>query len=169
MTTRAVVLRNILHYGILLLVLFILQSMIFPHLRLMGVTPLLIPLAVVGAGLFSGTTIGGVFGICAGIVCDMTMVETSVLFTLLMAACGIITGLLGENALARGFPSFLLCSVTALLIIAAAQLFGLVAYRGVAFSAVLGVAWRQSVYSLIFVIPVYWAVRGTSRRAAKEY
>ena len=146
-----------------LLVLYILQAMLFPHVTLWGVKPLIMPLAVVGMALFHGRVTGGVFGLCAGMLMDLAYNQATIQFTLLLAFTGLLFGILSDTVLTQGFPSFLLCAVAQLVICSAFQVLSLVFVRGIGFSSLLGTAVAQCLYSLLFAIPTYYVSRFVSR------
>lgn len=148
--------------ALILLLLYILQTDVFNHLRISGVCPLALPLAAVGFGIFDGGLKGGLWGLAAGILCDLS-VGSSYAFTILLTLIGFFSGFLSEFVLAKGFPSFLTLSVGALLLCAFIQAAPAVAYRGMPLSDGAVSVLIQTVYSLIFVLPVYWASRGISR------
>jgi len=158
--------RALLHAGVLLS-LYVLQTMVFsrPQLRFFGVTPLILPLAVIGVGLFEGPTWGGVFGLAAGVLCDVAFSNSTVLFTVLLTGLGMGIGLSSHYLLRRGMPSYLLCSVAALTVISFFQMFTLLVYFGQSPLALLRVAVLQNLYSLLFVLPLYYLSRKLGRRA----
>lgn len=142
-----------------LILLYILQSTVFTRLTLMGEKPLLLPMAVAGIALFLGRVDGGVFGLFAGMLTDLSYNQATVQFTLLLTLMGIFLGILSDTVLVQGFPSFLVSSVLELLLISAFQALSLVVLRGAPLSVTAAVGLRQSVYSLIFAIPVYYVSR----------
>ena len=77
-------LTALLLYVPLLLIAYLLQDTVFSELPIGGARPLILPVAVVGAAMFGGRLRGGVFGLCAGILCDVSLCRPAVLFTLLL-------------------------------------------------------------------------------------
>lgn len=153
--------RGILR-ALLLLLLYILQTDVFTHLRINGVCPLALPLAAVGFGIFDGGLTGGLWGLAAGLLCDASLGGGSG-FTVLLTLTGFFSGFLSEFLLARGFPSFLTLSLAALLLCVLIQAVPAVVYRGLPPEDAAISALIQAAYSLIFLLPVYWASRGISR------
>ena len=154
---------NILLYVPLLLLVYILQAMVFSRLPVHGAKPLVIPLAVVGIALFGGYIRGGVFGLIAGVLCDVSLNQPAIQFTLLLTAVGLLVGFASDMFLARGFPTFLLCSILTLALSAFAQSFNLLFYYGSDLFSCLETFLVQSVYSLVFALPVYYFSRNISR------
>jgi len=163
-STKNLIICIALH-GVTLFVLYVLQAMVFPHLRLWNVAPLILPLAVVGVGLFEGPSWGGFFGLAAGVLCDAAFSDSTVLFTILLTAIGLFAGLSSNYLLSRGFPSYMACSVLTLLVIAFFQMFGLLVFARESVLALLRVAGLQSLYSLLFALPLYYLARRLGRRS----
>jgi len=163
--TKRLIRCGLIHIAVLLL-LFVLQDMVFPLLRIFRAAPLILPLAVVGVGLFEGPTWGGMFGLAAGVLCDAAFSNSTVMFTILLTALGMGVGLLSNYLLSRGFPSYLLCSVAALIAIAFFQMFALLVFMGESPLMLLRVSIVQSLYSLVFALPLYYLTRALGRRAA---
>lgn len=164
MNTPKKKIKRILAHILFLFVLYILQTSVFTHLRLFGVFPLILPLAVVGIGLFEDGFSGGVWGIVAGLLCDMSIADSSVLFTISLAAIGFFTGFLSEFIMTRGFPTYFVLSVIVLALLAFLQMFRYLVFDDVGFKILSRVAVNQTLYSAIFIIPVYYPVKRVTRK-----
>ena len=161
---RQTVKRGVLHV-LYLLLLYLLQAVVFSRLRILGAAPLLLPLAAVGFGLYEGGLHGGLWGLAAGVLCDAAMGDSSVLFTVLCTLAGFLSGFLSEFVLARGFPSFALLGGVTLVLCAGAQSFVLLFFAGVAPLPLLRTALVQTLYSLLFILPLYYPARRLRGRA----
>jgi len=150
-------------HALFLLVVYILQHYVFSRIPVWGVRPLILPVAAMGIGFFGGIAWGGVFGVFAGFLCDIAFVTTP-LFTILMPALGIGSGLLAEYALLETLLSYLITSLLGLLVISFLQMFPFVFFRDVQLPVLLKVAALQTVYSLLFVFPLCFPVRLLSKR-----
>ncbi len=146
-----------------MLVLYIFQSMVFPYLKIAGVSPLLLPLAVAGAALFNGRVAGGVIGIFAGVLCDLSFNHSTIVFTVFLAVAGVLLGAVCDSVLVKGFPSYLLCCICLLFLCGFVQMFPLVFLHGVPVLPLMGVVLRQTLYSIFFTIPIYYMARFVSR------
>ena len=146
-----------------LILLYLLQATVFTRLTVFGTKPLLLPLAAAGVALFGGKVEGGVFGLFAGMLTDMACNQPTVEFTLLLTLTGLLVGFLADTSLVQGFPSFLICGALELLACSAVQVFVLIVLRGAPFSVVAGIALRQCLSSLLFVIPFYYVSRFLGR------
>ena len=157
-------LARIITHTLFLIMLYICQAMVFSELRILGCSPLIIPLGVVGVALFEGAAWGGGFGLAAGVLCDISFSETIFMFTILMTAIGMGVGLLSEFVLARGFPSYFLCCIAVLLAVAFFQMFPLFVFDKVNWRPISETALIQTLYSMIFIIPVYYFSHRVSRK-----
>ena len=144
--------------AVLLIVLYIFQAFVFSRAPIMGVKPLIIPVAVIGAGFFGGGVSGGVFGIFAGLLCDAAF-NSSVLFTSALPLLGLASGLVSEYLLLPRLFSYLLSSLFGLLAVAFLQTFPLLAFQRADILAVGRVSLLQTAYSLIFVFALYYPIR----------
>ncbi len=149
--------------ALFLIVLYILQAFAFPRLAVWGVKPLLIPVAVIGIGFFSGGIWGGVFGIFAGIFCD-TAFHSTVFFTLILPLFGLASGLVSEYMLLPGIISYLISAFLGLIIISFLQTFPLVVFQDTNLFAIGRVTLLQIAYSLILVLVLYYPIRLISAR-----
>lgn len=155
---RALWLRILVH-AVFAWVLYVIQALILTHFRIFGVAPFILPLAVIAVGMFEGADWGAGFGIWAGVLADAAFSESTVMFTILFAALGFGVGFLGNHLLSRGFPSYLLCSLLALLGISLFQMFPLFVFAGQSIFTLVQVALVQTLYSFLFTLPMYVACR----------
>ena len=160
---RAETLRSILGMAIIMLLCYFLQSAFFSRLLIFGAAPLLLPLAAVAAGLLGSPGWGGGFGLLCGILCDAALGGGGLLFTVALTVMGFFSGFLGDFILARGFPSYLLLSVCALLLSAFIQMFRLLVFDHAPVWPLVRTGLLQSLASAIFILPLYFCVRRALR------
>jgi hypothetical protein len=67
--------------------------------------------------------------------------------------------------MARGFPSFFLCCIGALILTSFVSMFSLLFFSGVDVKALFEIGYKQTLYSMIFIFPIYFAARSLGRRA----
>ena len=145
-------------YGILLLVLYILQGLVFPWFRL-GLVPLLLCSAVAGVALFEGSVKGGTFGLFAGILMDLSLGKPLIVFTLVFTAMGLLLGILGEALFTKRFISYIFSNIIILLVTAFIQMFSLLFFTMASVWHLILTAVLQTVVSLIFALPLYPIIR----------
>ncbi len=154
---------KILILGPYLILLYILQSTVFTHIELFGAKPMLLPIAAAGMALFGGRIQGGVFGLFAGMLTDLSCNQPTVEFTLILTFSGLLIGVLSDTALVQGFPSFLLTAAAELAVCSAFQVVIPVVLRNAPPAVLAGIALRQCGSSLVFAIPFYYISRFLSR------
>ena len=158
---------SIIFHTLLLLTVYVLQGMIFPYLKFFGIIPLLLPIVSTGAAIYQGRDAGGVVGIFAGILCDITFNQPTGVFTVLLTFSGLFVGFLADTVMARGFVTYIISCAIVLAISAFAQIFTLLFFENVPSAPLLDVAFRQSIFSLIFAVPIWFFVRALGKRAQR--
>jgi len=136
-----------------------LQTMVLSQVKLFGVKPFFLPAVVAAIALWEGGAWGGVLGMFTGAYCDMCSCDSTVLYLILFTAFGFFIGLLADFLMNRSFASYLLLTITALLITALCQIVPLWIFRGTTFGPLLGTALLQTLWSLPFTVPVYFIAK----------
>ena len=158
--------RRTVLYGLYLLLFLLLQNVVFSHIAPLGVRAMFMPALVVGVAVFEGGRTGGVFGLAAGIVCDLFFSSQRVLFTVLFPVMGFCFGLLADFYLNRRFFTYAVLSVTALFLSAFAQMFSLLVYQGQGSWALWRSAILQTLWSVPFIFPAYYICKTFPWKAA---
>lgn len=151
---------------IFIFIIYILQALVLTYLPIDGIVPVLLPIAVVGIAMFEGSSSGGGYGLLAGMLCDVSFNQPLILMTVVLTLVGIFVGILSETVMARGFPTFFLCCLAALVLTSFISMFSLLFFSGVDVSALFTVALKQILYSMIFTFPIYFIVRALGHRAS---
>lgn len=155
---------NVLKHAVFLILIYFFQGIVFSRLRIFGSAPMIFPAAVVGIALYGGSVRGSVFGLFAGILCDISMNETIALFTVVLTIIGFTVGLLSESVITRTIVSYILLVIAALCITAFLQMFSLLFFVGAGRDAIARTAMLQVLVSAIFMVPVYPCVLLLSSR-----
>ena len=142
-------------YAVFLLLTLVLQNMVFPQIRPLGVAPMVLPAAVVAVGMFEGASWGAIFGLALGIFADMDYVENTVMFTLLLPALAFFAGFVSQFFINRRFFAYMGAAFAACLITAAVQMVGTAASDGWSASMLVTVA-LQTLWSLPPAVLVYF-------------
>lgn len=123
-------LRVFLEYAVYLLLAMLLQGLLFSRLSIFGVKGFVLPAAVVAAGMYLGGMRGAVFGICLGLVTDMSYTESSFMYTIVFALIGFGAGFASEFYINKSFIVFMVMSVIAVLLSGLAQYLAAVIFGG---------------------------------------
>lgn len=151
--------RKAILYIVCLAVTLTLQGSFFSRISILGVKSMFVPVIIVAIGLFEGGMWGGVFGVIAGIFCDIASSDTTVLFTIVLAVEGFVAGLMGETLINRRFYSYVIVAVLALALLALCQIVPVWLYKGSALPPLLRTGALQTLWSVPFTVPAYFACK----------
>ena len=160
--------RKGLWYTICVIVTISLQNLLFSRIAFWGVHPYFVPCLVIAIGIFEGGIWGAVMGLITGYFCDMTLLDNTALFMVLFALMGFASGFLTEFIINRRFFSFLVLVVAALLLTALCQIVPLWIFRSTPLGQLLPTLLLQTIFSIPFAIPAYFAVKAVSIRRKEE-
>jgi cell shape-determining protein MreD len=158
---------SLILHALLLIIVYVLQGMIFPYMRFSGLVPLLLPIVSTGVAIYQGRIAGGVAGIFAGILCDITFNKPAGVFTVLLTLTGLLIGILFDTVMARGIATYYISCAVVLAVSAFAQMFPLLFFENAPAAPLIAMAVRQTIYSLIFAFPIWFFVRALDKRAQR--
>jgi len=166
---KQILIISILLHTLLLVVVYVFQGMIFPFMRLNGLVPLLLPIASTGVALYEGRDTGGITGLFAGILCDVSFNQPAGVFTVLLTLTGLIVGTLADTVVLSGFVTYYISCAAVLMISAFVQMFPLMLLPDYNMSilSLISVAIQQTIYSLILALPIWFFVRALGKRAER--
>ena len=168
-TKRYSLVISIILHALLLIIVYIFQGIVFPYIRLFGFVPLLLPIVGTGVAVYEGRYAGGIMGIFAGILCDISFNEPAGVFTVLLTISGLLIGMLADTVMTRSFATYIISCIVVFAASAFAQMFPLLFFENVHPRPLLMTALWQTVYSFIFVFILWFFVRALGKRAAKQY
>jgi len=160
---------SILLHTLFIISVYIFQGVIFPHIRLAGFVPLLLPIASIGIALYEGRYTGGIAGLFAGILCDVSFNQPAGVFTVLLTLTGIIVGTMSDTFVLKGFVTYYISSAAILIISAIVQMFPLIIspLQNIPIQVLIATAIQQTIYSLILAFPIWFFVRALGKRTER--
>ena len=106
--------RDLFHkwfiYTLGLLPVWVLDAYILPRYPLMGVSPVLLPLAVAAVAVLEGAYAGTGFGLAVGLLWELAYPGGFGALVLYLAVAGMLMGAVSQYALSQSFPGCLICS-----------------------------------------------------------
>ena len=144
-----------LRYALFMLLTLIAQNMILSHFRLFGSCPMVLPAAAVAVGMFEGATLGPLFSLIMGIFADMSFVEHTIFFALVLPALSFAAAFVSQFFINRRFFAFMGITLAALFVTAALQMLKTLAgdtWSGAMLSTVI----VQTLWSLPFSAVAYF-------------
>ena len=160
MKKKSLIMLILLH-SLLLMVIYVFQGMIFPFMRLNGLVPLLLPTAAAGIALYEGRNIGGITGLFAGILCDISFNQPVGVFTVFLTITGLVVGALADTVVLRGFVTYYISSGIVLVVSAFVQVFPFIINldNNITIFMLIPTAIEQTIYSLVLALPIWFFVR----------
>jgi len=168
MKKRTLIITILLH-ALLIVSVYVFQGVVFPFMRLNGLVPLLLPIASTGIALYEGRYTGGIAGLFAGILCDISFNHPVGVFTVLLTISGLIVGTLADTVILRGFVTYYISCAAVLIVSAFVQMFPLMVnpFINIPLQSLIAIAIQQTVYSLILALPIWFFVQSLGRRAER--
>lgn len=167
MTTKDFIIKW-LAYALALAPVWFANAFLLPGFPLLGVIPMLLPLAAVAVATLEGATAGAGFGLAVGILYDaITLEGLPGAMTFLMALLGLGAGLLAQYALRQDLIGCLICSALALVVIDAMRIGVRFLNKAAPLEAMVLVAGKEILWSLCFAPFIYLLFRWVFRRVPK--
>lgn len=150
-------------YGLALLLIYLLQTLVTDRILILGVRPDLIPVAIVAVAILEGGVGGAGFGLGAGLFSVAAFYDVSILIILIYPLAGAIVGLVAEYVLQNNFLSCFLCVV---IFFAVMEIWRVLPplIGGDSLAALLRIALPELLYSLIFTLPIYFLFHAVYKR-----
>ena len=148
-------------YGVLFLLIAVLQTVVFGRARFFGVKLTLIPVCLACVAMLAGAEAGALYGLCCGAVWCFTGASGGAMHIVLLALCGAVAGYLCDRYLVRNLVSALLMSLMCLLFCQLVLFLFKCMVSSIGIQGLLPVL-AQVGLSLLLCPPVYlaaWAIR----------
>ena len=155
-------------YGLALLPVWFCECFLLNRIPFLPLTPMLLPVAAVSVAVLEGTVAGAGFGLAVGILCDAVYFGTNGAMTVGICVVGIVAGVLAQYLLRQNLLGCLLCSLLALAAIDGVRILARLLRGNGELGAMLSLAGREILISMIFVFPVYALFLWVYRRVPKK-
>lgn len=147
----------------LILVLF-LQDTVLARMTVFGVKMMFIPAAIAAVGVHEGGFRGGLFGLLAGFLCDMTFTENTVLFTLLFPAIGFAAGMAADFMMNRSYIAYLFTAAACIVVTGCIQMIRVLVLQPSAVFYCLLIVVAQMLVSMPMAAVLYFPVEQIASR-----
>lgn len=155
-------------YGLGVLPVWLAETLLLSRLPLLGIVPVLLPLAVIAAAQWEGTGFGALFGLCVGVIADATYPGVPGGMTLGLCLLGWLTGAMSQYGVQRNFLGYLLCATVGMGLLELARVaWSLVTKLG-PLETVAFVALKEGLWSLCFVAFIYPLFKLIHRKVAPQ-
>lgn len=142
-------------YALGVWVVWIAETLFLNRLPILGVIPVLLPLAAVAVGLWEGALPGAVFGLCLGIFADAVYPGLPGGMTLGLCVIGWLTGAMSQYRVRQNLLGYLICAVAAMTALEVFRALSAALSHLGALSHILSLGGRELACSLLYAIPVY--------------
>ena len=159
-------LRLALIYIAFLILVQFLQDTVLARFAIFGVKTLFVPAAVAAVGFQEGGFRGGLYGLLAGLLCDMTYAENTVLFALVFPVLGFGAGLAADFMMNRTYLAYLVTAAACLLVTGFAQMLRVVVLQPGALFYCLIIVVAQALVSMPIAAVLYFPAEQISSRFA---
>lgn len=142
-------------YALALLPVWWLDAFLLNRLPILGVIPMLLPVAAITVAVLEGGAAGAGFGLAVGVLCDCVYIGAPGTMTLALCLLGWGAGAATQYVLRPSFGGCVLCSAAGLLLIGTARVLQGLFTRLAPLSVLLQVALPEMLYSLCFACLLY--------------
>ena len=152
--------HRVLRYALFMLLTLMAQNMILSHFRLFGSCPMVLQAVAVAVGMFEGATLGPLFSLIMGIFADMSFVEHTIFFALVLPALSFAAAFVSQFFINRRFFAFMGITLAALFITAALQMLKTLAgdtWSGAMLSTIIvQTLWSMPFSAVAYFPPAKW-------------
>ena len=152
-----------IYIGFLIMVQFT-QDTILARFAILGVKTMFVPAAITAVGFHEGGFRAGLYGLLAGVLCDMTYSENTVLFTILFPALGFVSGMAADFMMNRSYLAYLFAAAACLLVTGCVQMVRVLVIQPGAIFYCLLIAVGQMLVSMPVAALLYFPVEQIASR-----
>lgn len=162
--TRRDHMQKWLIYALGLLPIWLLDACILPRYPLLGIVPMLLPLAVAAVAVLEGAHAGAGFGLAVGLLWALAYPGNFGSRVILMTIAGLGAGAVSQYALKQSLAGCLICAAGVLALVDSLRVLRGLVTNAAALPALLQVAVPECLFSLAWTPLVYLLFRFIFRR-----
>lgn len=155
-------------YALAFLVVFFFECCVFNRFPIHGAIPFLAPLVVVAVALFEGPINGGIFGLVIGFFCSAVYYRSGLMMIPLFTLIGAGSGATRTQKIGRSLLGCAICSLGGMLLLELFQV-GVHFSQGNDLGVLVQLALPEVLYTLPFLIPIYFLVHAVYRRVRTDF
>lgn len=151
--------------GLLIIIIFSLQSVVGPHFALGDISGDVIPYMVAFCTLFFGTEWGVGFGFFAGLLADASSPKTFGFYTVMFMLAALMIGIICEKYYKARFITGILMGIACYVTVNFMRLFfHFIIFGNASFSILFTRILPSALYSAVYAIPLYFIISRLYRR-----
>lgn len=143
-------------YALAYLLVFFVKTSIFNRIPLYGAIPELAPIAVAAVGCFEGSFGGAVYGLAVGLVCSAVYYRGGSMMIPICTLIGLLSGLTTNRQIGKNFLGVVICGTLSVVLLECIRIFYYHFFGLNEVQTLLTIAVPEGLYSLCFVIPLYF-------------
>lgn len=142
-------------YALATLPIWWLGAFVLNRFPVMGVIPMVLPLAAAAVAVMEGPAGGAGFGLFIGVLCDATYYGEHGVLTIVLCLTGWAAGVVSRYVLRPNFGGCVLCSAGVLGVLGLGQVAWGLFTRLATLPVLLQVAVPEFLWSMVFLLPIY--------------
>lgn len=162
--TRSDLIHKWLVYALALLPVWLMDAYVLSRYPILGVTPMLLPLAAAAVAVMEGAFAGTGFGMAVGLLWELGYAGGFGGLVFGMALAGMGMGTLAQYALSQSFPGYFLCACLLVGALDGLRIFRELFIQSAALPALLEVAVPEFLLTMAWSPAVYLLFRAVYRR-----
>lgn len=155
-------------YALAFLLVFFFECCVLNRFPLSGAIPNLSLLVVVAVALFEGSINGAIFGLAIGFFCSAVYYRSGLMMIPIYTIIGACAGATRKEKIGRSLLGCAVCSLGGLIFLEVCQVLRFF-LGGTALSVLAALALPEALYSLPFLIPIYFLVHAVYKRVRTDY
>lgn len=143
-------------YVLAYLVMHLLKVGFFNRFPVNGAVPEIVSIAVAAVGCFEGSLSGALYGLGVGLFCSTVYYRGGSMMIAICTLVGWLSGLTTNRRVGKNFLGVTLCGSLSIILLEGIRVFYYFVFGGNDMETLLSIAIPEGLYSLVFVIPMYF-------------